>query len=373
MSDMPNAAEQGPLQAPGSPVSASASSGDPSSDPPAYVPPQPIGPPPPHWSAPLTAHKPGIVPLAPLGFGDFIEGGFRAIRRNPGTMVGLTLLTALLVGGLAAALVALAYLVGTQLSSTGPPDGVLVAGGFGGAALLYLGILITSAALTGVLAYPVGEAVLGRKPTLGETWSRTRRMIPRLVGLCLAMVLPVVLTLGALVGLAIWAFSSDTAGVGLLAIVAIIVGGVAAAWASVRLSFAAPALVLEDLGVVSAIRRSWKLTFGRFWRIVGVRTVAGLIAGVAQQAISIGVRLLGTALGLGVVSTTTGPASRATVTIVTLGMTLAASLIAGLLTQPFMAAVATLLYTDARIRGEGFDLTLLRAAAGAQQARVATG
>ena len=38
---------------------------------------------------------------------------------------------------------------------------------------------------------------------------------------------------------------------------------------------------------------------------------------------------------------------------------------AALLTQPFSAAVSALLYTDARIRAEGFDLALARAVSGA--------
>lgn len=35
----------------------------------------------------------------------------------------------------------------------------------------------------------------------------------------------------------------------------------------------------------------------------------------------------------------------------------------GIVTQPFLAAVTALLYTDSRIRREGFDLALARAAA----------
>ncbi|HEV7146956.1 MAG TPA: glycerophosphoryl diester phosphodiesterase membrane domain-containing protein [Pedococcus sp.] len=378
MTDTPSAPAPVPGQAPQHlagqvPLTAPSSGQSPTADPSAYVPPQPIGAPQPHWSSSLTAHKPGIVPLAPLKFGDFIDGGFGAIRRNPRTMVGLALLTALLLGTLGAAMVALGYLLGTQLASTGAPNSLLVAGGFGGLTLLYLGVIITTSALTGMLAFPVGEAVLGRKPTLGETWTRTRRMIPRLACLCLVLVVPILLTFGALVGLAIWGFSSNAPVGGVLAIVAMAAGALAAFWASIRLSFAPSSLVLEDLGVFAALRRSWKLTFGRFWRTLGVLIVAGLIASVAQQAISIGFQLVGALLGVGVASTTSGSAAQLTLMITTLGMSLAGSLVAGLLTQPFMAAVTTLLYTDARIRSEGFDLALVRAVTGAQQGRVATG
>jgi hypothetical protein len=35
------------------------------------------------WTSALTAHKPGIIPLRPLGFGDILVGSFAALRRNP--------------------------------------------------------------------------------------------------------------------------------------------------------------------------------------------------------------------------------------------------------------------------------------------------
>src|SRR5665811_2233450 len=38
----------------------------------------------------LTAHKPGIVPLRPLQFGDILDGAVKAVRFNPKSMVGLS-------------------------------------------------------------------------------------------------------------------------------------------------------------------------------------------------------------------------------------------------------------------------------------------
>ena len=48
------------------------------------------------------------------------------------------------------------------------------------------------------------------------------------------------------------------------------------------------------------------------------------------------------------------------------GVTIVGSLLASLLAQPFLAGVTALLYTDARIRKEGFDLALVRAATGSR-------
>ena len=42
-------------------------------------------------------------------------------------------------------------------------------------------------------------------------------------------------------------------------------------WVSVSLSLAAPAYVLEGVGVTEALRRSWWLVTGRFWPVFGIQ------------------------------------------------------------------------------------------------------
>jgi hypothetical protein len=71
--------------------------------------------------------------------------------------------------------------------------------------------------------------------------------------------------------------------------------------------------------------------------------------------------LLGLALG----SMTSSQGGETVAGLVVAGATVLGSLLSGVLTQPFLAAVLALLYTDARIRKEGFDLALARAAADA--------
>src|SRR5690349_20389638 len=52
------------------------------------TPPPPPGPQ--GWSG--AAHKPGAVPLRPLGLGDFYDAAFKIIRYNPGATVGSAVL-----------------------------------------------------------------------------------------------------------------------------------------------------------------------------------------------------------------------------------------------------------------------------------------
>lgn len=318
----------------------------------------------PSWTAALTAHRPGIIPLRPLGFGDILEGSFAALRRNPKAFIGLALLTSLVVLLLFGALGALAYLVATQLGDSAS-DGLLAAGVVGGFTLVYALTAIVSVALTGILAYPVGEGVLGRRPTAGETWRRTRRMVPRLAGLCLLLMVPTLAVIGGLVALVVLAFANDSNGLGALGVFVIVAALAGVFVVGVRITMSTPALVLEDLGVLASLRRSWALTRGRFWRTFGVLLVAGLLVGVVQQVLGFGFQLVGTVLGLAVGSTLRTDAGDLVSVVTSVAFSVVGALVAAMVCQPFVAAVTALLYTDARIRKEGFDLALVRAATGA--------
>lgn len=326
------------------------------------------GAPVPHWSTALTAHKPGIIALRPLGFGDILEGAFAAMRRNPKTFFGLALLTSLAILLFVAAIVALGYLVVTQVGSSDAADVLLAVGALGGFTLLYVASAVTAVALTGMLSYPVGEAVLGRKPSIGETWRRTRGMILRLVGLCLILFIPVVIVFAGLITLIIVAFDQGSNFAGAVGIFAVLAASVAMVYVGIRLALATPALVLEELGVVQSLRRSWGLTAGRFWRTLGVLFVASFIVGVVQQVLAFGFQIVGVALGVAFTSTVSGQGGEIAFAVIVFGVTIIGSLLASLLAQPFLAAVSALLYTDARIRKEGFDLALIRAATGSRVA-----
>jgi mannose/fructose/N-acetylgalactosamine-specific phosphotransferase system component IID len=116
---------------------------------------------------------------------------------------------------------------------------------------------------------------------------------------------------------------------------------------------------------MASLRRSWQLTLGRFWRVVGVLVVTSIIVGVVQQVLAFGFQLVGTLIGFAV-TTTADESVGSAFMVIALGASIVGSLVAGVLTQPFVAAVTALLYVDARIRREGFDLALVRAASGAR-------
>jgi hypothetical protein len=106
-----------------------------------------------------------------------------------------------------------------------------------------------------------------------------------------------------------------------------------------------PAIVVEHLGPMAGIRRSWSLLRRRLWPTLGIALLAGLIATVLGQVLGFVPSTLGLLVGL-----------EWGWLLVALGAILTA-----VVTQPIVAIVATLQYFDARIRFEGFDLQVIAA------------
>jgi hypothetical protein len=108
---------------------------------------------------------------------------------------------------------------------------------------------------------------------------------------------------------------------------------------------AAPAIVIEGLGPIAGLKRSWRLGARNFWPTMGKMLLTGLIASLLQ-----------TVLG-GV------PESVALLIGLKWGWILLAlgSALVSLVVLPIAAITSTLLYFDARIRTEGFDLQVIAA------------
>lgn len=300
-------------------------------------------------------HKPGIVALRPLGLGDMLDGSIKAIRRNPGATLGLSALVTL------ACLIPSA-LIGAALSKLAfgysPGDGAV--GSLGTAPASVVQLVFTQLAtgiLSGMLVFVVGEAVLGRHARMGQTWSATRRRVLPVLGaqvlVGLVGFLPLVLLVGGGVALALAA--APWVGVPVA-----IVGGLGGLgfmiWLSTRACLAAPAIVLEGHGVRAALRRSFALTRGAFWRTFGILLLAAVLAGIAASMLDAPFSIAG--MGAMLVS---GPDSLDSILIVVFVSHLG-RLVAGTVTTPFAAGVTALLYIDRRIRLEGLDVTLIRAA-----------
>lgn len=318
--------------------------------------PRPPGAPGP-WGPPPA--QPGVVPLRPLTLGDLLGGAVQTIRRSPGATVGTALLvTALfmLVPVLASVALGLSGVGGEfDLASTEDPfDGAGGTAYYGIAVLSGLLGALASVVISGLMARVVGAAVVGRPMRAGEAWRRTRGRVLALVGLSLLGGLATLLLLALPVGTGAAAYAvSGSVALGVaLGLVLLLVAVVAVVWLWTRwLLLAAPALVLEDLGLGAALRRAHVLSAGQFWRLFGIALLAAMLANVVAQVVAIPFTVVGFVLAFLVPTGWALPA-------MLLSSNVAAVLTGGLV-GPFSAGVTGLQYVDQRFRKEGLDITLL--------------
>jgi hypothetical protein len=212
--------------------------------------------------------------------------------------------------------------------------------------------------LAGAISQVVGASYLGEELAPGPALARTAR---RAWALFASWVVVHVLELGALllvptigVVLAVLVDGPVRAVFIVVAVVAVL-AGIPAALAVMALSVAvAPAVVVEELGPIQGVRRSWSLLRRRFWPVLGIALLAGLISNVLGQVLGVVPTFAGLIVGLewGWILLAVG------------------AILTALVTTPIVAIVATLQYFDARIRFEGFDLQVIAAELGPARARL---
>jgi Membrane domain of glycerophosphoryl diester phosphodiesterase len=116
-------------------------------------------------------------------------------------------------------------------------------------------------------------------------------------------------------------------------------------WLYVAWAFAMPVLLVEGLRGRNALRRSFELVKGRWWRTFGVIAVGFILAGIISTVVQ-GAFLIGIVVG-------------ADNDVLVLVLTTIAGIVGLAVSTPFQAALLTVLYFDLRVRKEGFDLELL--------------
>ena len=319
------------------------------------------------------APKPGIIPLRPLSIGEIISGAFESLRANPRAMFLPSLIVLTATGALSAVLnyLGASFLlsrVDDLLNSSDVRISGILPVFMGSFASQMVGALLTALAttiLTGLLIVAVSRSVLGRIATPGEVWERTRGRILPLIGQTLLITLitviadAIIVVIGIVLIVIIAAsVTGPDPGAGaivitLLAALALtVIVFIAAAFLVVRLSLAPAALMLENTGVVEGIGRSWALTRGSFWRVLGILVLAGLITGLVTGTLSFGLGMVFGVVPVGL------PAAQPLVSAVTVLLTSVLSA----LVLPFTAAVTALTYIDLRMRTEGLDVELRQAA-----------
>lgn len=312
----------------------------------------------PHGWQPPKAAKPGVIPLRPLGVGEILDGAVSTARAHWRPVLAIALGIAV-VTELFSVLSIRLWLTDNPgldaLENNPDPTGEELRRAFGElfafASVVGLVTLLGTVLATAMLTIVVSRAVLGRPVTVAEAWADSRGRLLRLLGLVLLVPLIVAAVFFGPV------LVTAATGIDGLVVLAVLAAVPLAIWVWVRLSLAAPALMLERQGVLTAMRRSWKLVGGSWWRIFGIQLLILVLVVVVGFIVQLPATVITEVItdesadSLGLETSWTG-----------LLIMAAGSVVSSVVTLPLTAGVTALLYMDQRIRREALDLELARAA-----------
>ena len=328
--------------------------------------PAPGSPPPAGWTPPP---KPGLIPLRPLEFGTVLSASFQVLRRNPRPTFGAALLLNALVvflsSGTSTAIV-FSGLDRASRASVADSDAI-----FAGtialtivAALLTVGVsVVAQALLQGIISLEVARATLGEKLTLSQLFALGKGRWWALIGWTAILVAVITAAFGVLIALSIgfFAVGDPAAIVGGIALLIFGLLGllVVSVWIATMLAFVPAGIVLERLSIVAAVRRSWNLVRGSFWRILGILVLVTVMINIAVSIVTAPLQVVAT-FAVPLVNPAGQLETDLTAFLALNIAVIAVTAVVGAIGVVLSTAVTSLLYIDRRMRTEGLDLDLQR-------------
>jgi hypothetical protein len=309
--------------------------------------------------------------LRPLSLGELLDRTFTLYRNHFWVFVGIMAIPASL--GIPANYLLL-HFEGSTLFAQGPttqPSPALIFAFLGGYFLfMVLATLVYSVAVAAV-THAVSETYLGRKSTVRDSYRSIRGKFWRLMGVVANIMLRVagIMTLtGMVIGTALIgvgaiisvagaagggasAQAAAAVAIGLLILVLYVAALVAIVYLALRYAVSIPALMLEDLRILAAIRRSVQLTRGRRGQIFVASLLAAIISyvGLIVFQMPFFIPMM--------IDMTRGQALPNWLAL----MTAISGAIGSSITGPIFMIVLVLCYYDTRIRKEAFDLQFMMA------------
>lgn len=290
---------------------------------------------------PGTAPRSGLIPLYPMRVGEILDTGFKLLRA---TLKPAALLVLILLGP-----VQLLSSVGfvSPFAVLSDPDALDATAAAGLAPLAIVGgllsLVITPIATVG-LTWLAARTDEGGSPTWQQAARIGFRRFWPVVGAWLLVLLGVGgigVIVGVLIFLLVSAMGPASLVVGIplgLAFVVVAIIGFFAVYLVV------PVVVVEGLGATAALARSWSMIRRRFWPLLGIAMLAGIVTSVVGFAVS-SVFLI--------VAFIPTPISWL--------FTALGSIVSSLVSTPLGAYFALAVYVDWRVRFEGYDVSVLAA------------
>lgn len=243
----------------------------------------------------MLAPTPVLKP-SPLDVGGLFSGTFEALKRRFGLFVLIALMPSLVILAVMA-LVAVVLLPSIVALANGD-RAAAPAGLIAGVVIFVVGMLaaiLLQLKAYGMLSQAAYEIAQGQFPDLRGVFARTRGFLPRMAGVIAIGVGAMVafyLLFGLLMFGAIGSVASGgresaagvVAMVGLIMVLSVAAIPVAV-FVGTKLLYTVPAVALEGLGGIEAMKRSWSLTRGAFWRTFGYYLLASLAVAMASSAV----------------------------------------------------------------------------------------
>jgi membrane-anchored glycerophosphoryl diester phosphodiesterase (GDPDase) len=146
-------------------------------------------------------------------------------------------------------------------------------------------------------------------------------------------------------------------------VIFLILGGlgylVLAAWLSTKVAFVPAAIIVERLPLGVAVRRSWTLVRGAFWRVFGTMILIIVMVNVASSVVATPFQFAAS-FAFPIANPAGEFETDFTLFLVLNLVVVAITAVIGAIGSVITTAAASLLYIDRRMRTEGLDLELQR-------------
>lgn len=238
----------------------------------------------------MLAPTPVLRP-SPLDIPGLFSASIEAIKRRFGLLALITLLPSiviLLVVAGATMLLLPSVFAFVDGDGTAAPLGVII-GAFVLVAGMIVALLVQVKSL-GMLSLAAYEIAQGERPDFRGVLARSRGFLPRMASV-------IAITVGAVVALYVVSialvvgFGSVRSGRGFAGAFAVIMMVLLAMiplgiFLAIKFLYTVPAVAIEELGGIEAMKRSWLLTRGSFWRTLGYALVAYLAVWAVSYVVS---------------------------------------------------------------------------------------
>jgi hypothetical protein len=260
---------------------------------------------------------PAPLRLRPLEIGDILDETFRIYRRHFWLFAGISVILAIPSAALTAFVYGLLANFVQLANTNAAPDTTGLVTALVVYVIGYLFLLLLAPFTYGTVIYAVCESALGRPVTI---WGALRGVLRRYFAILGYVAL---IPLMWLVGFCLFPL---------------------VIWVQIGWSVVLPVMFIERAGLVGAIRRSWRLIQGRWWRTFLILFLVGLLYTVVQVSLA---GFLGLANGLLTIVVSQ---------YIALAIGQGASILVSSLAIPVLQIAIVLVYFDLRVRKEALDL-----------------